>query len=146
MYTYTLELSITNLTLSNFQAVPQENKEESIYSNTVMSSAGTGTENPESFIYSSIDLKKCTPVLQEFGSISLCHSDYAVVKHCSGGVEKAESSMGDSSRAMEAQVIVSADQLTESKDSEEELFSDSSQLYAKVIRRKPQGTSAGMLF
>lgn len=105
-----------------------------------MSSAGAATENPESLIYSSIDFKNVTPESQEFRNISSLHAEYAVVKHCSGGVVKAESSMGESSRAIEAPVIVSADGVTkqtESKDSEEELVTDSSQLYARVKHRNP---------
>ncbi|XP_067248271.1 Schwann cell myelin protein-like isoform X1 [Chanodichthys erythropterus] len=127
--------------ISTTDAVPRENEEESVYANNVMmSSAGTATENPESLIYSSIDFKNVTSESRELRNISSLHAEYAVVKHCSGGVSKAESSMGESSRAIEAPVIVSADGVTkqtESKDSEEELFADSSQLYARVKRRNP---------
>ncbi|XP_048012051.1 sialic acid-binding Ig-like lectin 7 [Megalobrama amblycephala] len=127
--------------ISTSDAIPCENEEESVYANNVMmSSAGTATENPESLIYSSIDFKNVTSESQEFGNISSLHAEYAVVKHCSGGVSKAESSTGESSRAIEAPVIVSADGVTkqtESKASEEELVTDSSQLYARVNRRNP---------
>lgn len=102
-----------------------------------MSSAGTATENPESLIYSSIDF---TPESQEFGSASSLHSDYTSVQHCSVGMANAESSIVESSRAIEAQVIVGADVVTkqtESKESEKEPFADSSQLYAVVKRRNP---------
>lgn len=102
-----------------------------------MSSAGTATENPESLIYSSIDF---TPESQEFGSASSFDSDYTSVQHCSVGMANAESSIVESSRAIEAQVIVGADVVTkqtESKESEKEPFADSSQLYAVVKRRNP---------
>ncbi|CAM4566217.1 unnamed protein product [Leuciscus chuanchicus] len=119
-------------------AVPHENEAESVYANdVVMSSAGTATENPESLIYSSIDF---TPKSREFGSASSLHADYTSVQHCSVGMANAESSIVESSRAIEAQVIVGADVVpkqTESKESEKEPFADSSQLYAVVKRRKP---------
>ncbi|XP_067248486.1 sialic acid-binding Ig-like lectin 7 [Chanodichthys erythropterus] len=120
------------------EALPHENQGDSVY--VTMTSAEATTENPESLIYSSTDFKRCKPKSQEIGSISSLHANYAAIKHCSGGVSKAESSMGESSRAIEAPVIVSVDGVTkqtESKDSEEELFADSSQLYGKVKRRKP---------
>ncbi|XP_067248260.1 sialic acid-binding Ig-like lectin 7 [Chanodichthys erythropterus] len=94
--------------ISTTDAVPRENEEESVYANNVMmSSAGTATENPESLIYSSIDFKNVTSESRELRNISSLHAEYAVVKHCSGGVSKAESSMGESSRAIEAPVIMS---------------------------------------
>lgn len=102
-----------------------------------MSSAGTATENPESIIYSSIDF---TPESREFRSASSLHADYTSVQHCSVGMTNAESSMVESSRAIDAQMIVGADVVTkqtESKESEKELFARSSQLYAVVKCRNP---------
>ncbi|XP_016408686.1 sialic acid-binding Ig-like lectin 7 [Sinocyclocheilus rhinocerous] len=113
--------------------VPQENQDGPVY--VMMSSAGATTANQESIIYSSFDFKP-----REVGSVSSLHADYSMVQDCSGGLAKTESSMAESSRAREAQVIVSADVLTkqtESKQSEEELFADSSELYAKVKHRNP---------
>ncbi|KAK2892672.1 hypothetical protein Q8A67_012660 [Cirrhinus molitorella] len=114
--------------------IPQENQDDPV--SVVMSSAGAATANQESIIYSSVDFTNCKP--REVVSGSSLHADYVVVQDCSGGLSKTESSMGESSRAIEAQVIVSADVLTkqtQSKQSEEEPFIDSSQLYAKVQRR-----------
>ncbi len=102
----------------------------------MMSSAGAATANQDSIIYSSIDFTNSKS--REVRSVSSYHAIYAVVQDCSGGLSKTESSIGESSRAREAQVIVSADvrtKQTESKQSEEELFEDSSQLYANVKRR-----------
>lgn len=103
-----------------------------------MSSAGTATENPESLIYSSVDFK---PESRESGSASSPPADYtAAGQHCSVGMAKPESPIVESSRAIEAQVIVRADVVTkqtESKESEKELLADSSQLYAVVKRRNP---------
>ncbi|XP_059361356.1 sialic acid-binding Ig-like lectin 13 isoform X1 [Carassius carassius] len=118
------------------EVVPQEDQDDSVY--VTMSSAGTVTANQESIIYSSIDFRNIKP--REVGSVSSLHAIYSMVQDCSGGLAKTDSSMGESLRAREAQVIVSADMLTkqtESKNSEEELFVDSSELYAKVKRRNP---------
>ncbi len=115
---------------------PQENQDDPVY--VMMSAAGAATANQDSIIYSSVVFTKSKS--REDGSVSSLHSDYTVVQYCSGGLSKTESSIGESSRAREAQVIVSADvrtKQTESKQSEEELFEDSSQLYAKVKRRNP---------
>ncbi|XP_039523521.1 sialic acid-binding Ig-like lectin 14 [Pimephales promelas] len=119
-------------------AVPHEDEAESVYANDfVMSSTGTATENPKSFIYSSIDF---TAKSLEFTSASSLHDDNTLVQHCSVGMANAENSMDESSGAIEAQVIVKEDVVTKqtkSKESEKELLADSSQLYAVVKRRNP---------
>ncbi|XP_050959250.1 sialic acid-binding Ig-like lectin 13 isoform X2 [Labeo rohita] len=124
---------------STNESTAQENEGEPVYSNNaMMSSAGATTVKPESIIYSSIVFKNTQP--REVVSISSLHADYAVVQDCSEDLAKTKSSIGESSRAREAQMIVSADVLnkqTESKQSEEELFVGSSQLYAKVKHRNP---------
>ncbi|XP_050959259.1 sialic acid-binding Ig-like lectin 13 [Labeo rohita] len=122
-----------------YEVGPQDTQDESLY--VMMSSAGAKsiTANEESVIYSSMDFTNSTP--REDGSISSLNADYGVVQDCSGGLAKTESSMGESSRVKEAQVIdclVSTTALTESKQSEDELFVDTSQLYAKVKRRNCQ--------
>ncbi|XP_042578117.1 myelin-associated glycoprotein-like isoform X3 [Cyprinus carpio] len=120
---------------STSEVAPHENQDDSVY--VMMSPAGAAT-NQDSVIYSSIVFRKSES--QEFGSVSSLHSVYAVVQDCFEGLLKSESSIGESSRAREEQVIVSAyaqTKQTESKQSEEELFKDSSQLYATVKRRNP---------
>ncbi len=84
-----------------------------------MMSAGVATENQDAIIYSSVDTKSKS---REVRSVSSYNVIYAAVQDCSGGLLKTESSIG-------AQVIVSADV---SKQSEEELFADSSQLPSKI--------------
>lgn len=81
-------------------------------------SAEAATENQDyqGIIYSSIVFTKSKS--REVESVSSLHSDYAV-QDCSEWLSKTESSIGGS------------------KQSEEELFEDSSQLYAKVKRRNP---------
>uniref|UniRef100_A0A8C1QRR5 Zmp:0000000650 n=1 Tax=Cyprinus carpio TaxID=7962 RepID=A0A8C1QRR5_CYPCA len=120
---------------STSEVASHENQDDSVY--VMMSPAGAAT-NQDSVIYSSIVFRKSES--QEFGSVSSLHSVYAVVQDCFEGLLKSESSIGESSRAREAQGIVSAyaqTKQTESKQSEEELFKDSSQLYATVKRRNP---------
>ncbi|XP_059367295.1 myelin-associated glycoprotein-like isoform X3 [Carassius carassius] len=113
---------------STSEVAPHENQDDPVY--VMMSSAGAAA-NQDSVIYSPIVFTKSES--QEFGSLSSL--DYAVMQDCSKGLLKTESSIGESSRAREAQVIVSAN--VRMKQTEEELFEDSSQLYAKVKRRNP---------
>ncbi|XP_059367298.1 sialic acid-binding Ig-like lectin 12 isoform X2 [Carassius carassius] len=113
---------------STSEVAPHENQDDPVY--VMMSSAGAAA-NQDSIIYSSIVFTKSES--QEFGSLS--SPDYAVKQDCSEGLLKTESSIGESSRAREAQVIVSAN--VRAKEAEEELFEDSSQIYAKVKRHKP---------
>nr|XP_021330937.1 Schwann cell myelin protein-like [Danio rerio] len=94
----------------------KENEGDSIY--VTMSSVGTAKEN------------------LVVDSVSCLHDDYVVIYR--GGAAKAKSSVKESSNSTEAQVIVRADELTkqtQSKQSEEELFEEVSQLYAKIKRR-----------
>ncbi|RXN10992.1 sialic acid-binding Ig-like lectin 7 [Labeo rohita] len=108
-------------------AAPQEYQGDSAY--VMMSSAEAATANQESAIYSSIDFTKPKP--REVRSVSSLHAVHSIVQ---------DSSTGESSRAREAQVTVSADVLTKQtqlKESEEELLVDSSQLYSQVKRRSP---------
>ncbi|XP_056312336.1 sialic acid-binding Ig-like lectin 13 [Danio aesculapii] len=115
-----------------------KNEGDSLYA--TMSSVGATTANPDihrqkSIIYSSIEFTNYEAKSEEVESISCLHADYAVVQRGSGGAAEAESSVRESSRSTEAQVIVRADELTkqtESKQSEEELFEEDSQLYAKI--------------
>ncbi|KAL0195918.1 hypothetical protein M9458_009490, partial [Cirrhinus mrigala] len=79
--------------------VPQDTQDDSDY--VVMSSVGAATANQESAIYSSVDFTNSTP--REVRRISSLNADYAVVRDCSGGLAKTESSKGESSRAKEAQ-------------------------------------------
>ncbi|XP_073693889.1 sialic acid-binding Ig-like lectin 14 [Garra rufa] len=98
------------------EAALQENQGDPV--SVMTSSAEATTTNQESVIYSSIDFTNSKP----------------------RELAKTESSMGESSRAREVQVIVSEDVITKqigSKQSEEELLVDSSQLYATVQRRNP---------
>ncbi|XP_058628371.1 myelin-associated glycoprotein-like [Onychostoma macrolepis] len=92
------------------EVAPQGNQDDPVY--VMKSSAGAATANQASIIYSSIDFTNAKP--REVRSVSSYHAIYAVVQDCSGGLSKTKSSIG------------------ESKQSEEELFEDSSQLYAKV--------------
>ncbi|XP_056312335.1 sialic acid-binding Ig-like lectin 10 [Danio aesculapii] len=93
----------------------KENEGDSLY--VTMSSVGTTKGN--------LDVK----------SVSSLHDDYVVIYRGSGGPAKAKSSVRESSNSTEAQVIERADELTkqtESKQLEEELFEEDSQLYAKI--------------
>ncbi|XP_052400922.1 sialic acid-binding Ig-like lectin 13 isoform X4 [Carassius gibelio] len=113
---------------STSEVAPHENQDDPVY---VMMSSAEATANQDSVIYSPIVFTKSES--QEFGSLALL--DYAVMQDCSEGLLKTESSIGEFSRAREAQVIVSANVRT--KEAEEELFEDSSQIYAKVKRCNP---------
>ncbi|XP_052400919.1 B-cell receptor CD22-like isoform X2 [Carassius gibelio] len=110
---------------STSEVAPHENQDDPVY---VMMSSAAAAGNQDSVIYSPIVFTKSES--QEFGSPSSL--DYAVMQDCSEGLLKTESSIGESSRAREAQVIVSAN--VRKKQTEEEMFEDSSQLYAKVKR------------
>ncbi|XP_073803274.1 uncharacterized protein isoform X1 [Danio rerio] len=119
--------------------VDEENQDDSVDANNIMmSSAGATTGNQESIIYSSIDFSNSKSRSLEVESVSCLHVEYAVVLRGSGGTAGAESSVRESTRSTEAQVIVRADELTKqtkSKQPEEELFEEDSQLYAKVHKR-----------
>ncbi|XP_052452656.1 sialic acid-binding Ig-like lectin 12 isoform X1 [Carassius gibelio] len=113
---------------STSEVAPHENQDDPVY---VMMSSAEAAANQDSVIYSPIVFTKSES--QEFGSLALL--DYAVMQDCSEGLLKTESSIGEFSRAREAQVIVSAN--VQKKQTEEEMFEDSSQIYAKVKRRNP---------
>uniref|UniRef100_A0A8C1LE47 Zmp:0000000650 n=1 Tax=Cyprinus carpio TaxID=7962 RepID=A0A8C1LE47_CYPCA len=86
---------------STSEVASHENQDDSVY--VMMSPAGAAT-NQDSVIYSSIVFRKSES--QEFGSVSSLHSVYAVVQDCFEGLLKSESSIGESSRAREAQGIL----------------------------------------
>ncbi|RXN10990.1 sialic acid-binding Ig-like lectin 7 [Labeo rohita] len=116
----------TRSVLTN-EAAPQKNQGDSVY--VMMSSAGAAMANQVSVIFSSIDFTKPKP--REVRSVSSLRAVHSITQ---------DSSTGESTKAREAQVIVSADVLTKQtqlKESEEELLVDSFQLYAQVKRRSP---------